>query len=166
MIRLDAISKQHGKQILFLEASAALNRGEKVGLVGPNGAGKSTVFRLIVREEEADGGQVAVDRGTSIGYFRQDVGDMHGQSVVSAAMDGAGPVSAVATQLRDLEAALADPSRMDEMDALVEQFGAAQARYEELGGYALDAKAREILAGLGFAQELMDRDVGELSGGW
>ncbi|RYE90539.1 MAG: ABC-F family ATP-binding cassette domain-containing protein [Myxococcales bacterium] len=166
MIRLDAISKQHGKQILFLEASCALNRGEKVGLVGPNGAGKSTIFRLIVREEEADGGQVAVDRGTTIGYFRQDVGDMRGQSIVSAAMDGAGPVSAVATQLRDLEAALADPDRMDEMDSLVEQFGAAQARYEELGGYALDARAREILAGLGFAQERMDSDVGELSGGW
>ena len=166
MIRLDAISKQHGKQILFLEASCALNRGEKAGLVGPNGAGKTTIFRLIVREEEADGGQVAVDRGTTVGYFRQDVGDMQGQSVVAAAMDGAGPVSAVAAQLRDLEAALADPDRMEEMDTLVEQFGQAQARYEELGGYALDAKAREILAGLGFAQELMDRDVAELSGGW
>jgi len=166
VIRLDSVSKQHGKQILFLEASCAINRGEKVGLVGPNGAGKSTIFRLITREEEPDGGQVAVDRGTSIGHFRQDVGDMKGQSIVAAAMDGAGPVSEVAAQLRELEAALADPGRMDEMEQLVEDFGLAQARYEELGGYALDAKAREILAGLGFAQELMDRDVGELSGGW
>jgi ATPase subunit of ABC transporter with duplicated ATPase domains len=166
VIRLDSVSKQHGKQILFLEASCAVNRGEKVGLVGPNGAGKSTIFRLITREEEPDGGQVAVDRGTSIGHFRQDVGDMKGQSVVAAAMDGAGPVSEVAARLRELEAALADPDRMDEMDQLVEEFGQVQGRFEELGGYALDAKAREILAGLGFAQELMDRDVGELSGGW
>ncbi len=166
MIRLDSVSKQHGRQILFLEASFAVNRGEKVGLVGPNGAGKSTIFRLITREEEPDGGQVAVDRGTSVGHFRQDVGDMKGQSVVAAAMDGAGPVSEVATRLRELEAALADPDRMDEMEQLVEEFGLVQGRFEELGGYALDAKAREILAGLGFAQEIMDRDVGELSGGW
>ncbi|MGC4062396.1 MAG: ATP-binding cassette domain-containing protein [Aquabacterium sp.] len=81
MIRLDSVTKQHGRQVLFLEASCALFRGEKVGLVGPNGAGKSTIFRLIVKEETPDGGQVAVDRGTSIGYFSQDVGDMKGMSV-------------------------------------------------------------------------------------
>lgn len=166
MIRLDSVSKQHGKQILFLETSCAIHRGEKVGLVGPNGAGKSTIFRLMTREEEPDGGQVAVDRGTTIGHFRQDVGDMKGQSVVAAAMDGAGPVSEVAVRLRELEIALADPDRVDEMEQLVEEFGQVQGRFEELGGYALDAKAREILVGLGFAQEVLDRDVGELSGGW
>ncbi|HSN97909.1 MAG TPA: ABC-F family ATP-binding cassette domain-containing protein [Candidatus Nanopelagicales bacterium] len=166
MIRLDSISKQHGRQILFLEASAAVNRGEKVGLVGPNGSGKTTIFRMITREEAPDGGQVAIDRGVSIGYFSQDVGEMSGKSVVAATLDGAGPVSAVAAELAELEHALADPARMDEMEELVERFGHVQARYEELGGYALDAKAREILAGLGFAQEVMDGDVGTLSGGW
>ncbi len=166
MIRLDAIGKQHGKQILFLEASAAINRGEKVGLVGPNGAGKSTIFRMIVKEEEPDGGQVAIDRGTTIGYFRQDVGDMKGMSIVAATMDGAGPVAAVATRLRELEAALGDPDQADQMEEILEEFGEVQARYQELDGYSLDARAREILAGLGFATELMDRDVGELSGGW
>jgi ATPase subunit of ABC transporter with duplicated ATPase domains len=166
LIRLDSIAKQHGKQILFMDASAAINRGEKCGLVGPNGAGKTTIFRMIMKEEEPDAGQVAVDRGTSIGYFRQDVGDMAGKSVVAETMDGAGPVSEAAAELRELEAALADPERMDEMEALVERFGHAQARYEELGGYALEARAREILAGLGFAQDVMDGDVGALSGGW
>jgi ATPase subunit of ABC transporter with duplicated ATPase domains len=166
VIRLDAIGKQHGKQILFLEASAAINRGEKVGLVGPNGAGKSTIFRMIVKEEEPDGGQVAIDRGTTIGYFRQDVGDMKGMSIVAATMDGAGPVAAVATRLRELEAALGDPDQADQMEEILEEFGEVQARYQELDGYSLDARAREILAGLGFATELMDRDVGELSGGW
>ncbi|EYF02826.1 ABC-F family ATP-binding cassette domain-containing protein [Chondromyces apiculatus] len=166
MIRLDSISKQHGRQILFLEASAAMNRGEKIGLVGPNGAGKTTIFRLITREEAPDDGQVAVDRGVTIGYFSQDVGEMSGKTVVAATLDGAGPVSAVAAELAELEHALADPERMDEMDTLVERFGHVQARYEELGGYALDARAREILAGLGFAQEVMDGDVGALSGGW
>ncbi|WP_437586736.1 ABC-F family ATP-binding cassette domain-containing protein [Sorangium sp. So ce1000] len=166
MIRLDSISKQHGKQILFLEASAAVNRGEKVGLVGPNGSGKTTIFRMITKEEAPDGGQVAIDRGVTIGYFSQDVGEMKGRSAVAETMDGAGPVSDVAAELGELEAALADPERMDEMESLIERFGQAQARYEELGGYALDAKAREILAGLGFSQAMMDGDVGALSGGW
>ncbi len=166
MIRLDSISKRHGRQILFLEASASIERGEKVGLVGPNGAGKTTIFRLIVRQEEPDGGQVAVDRGVRIGYFSQDVGEMRGKSIVAETMDGAGPVSAIAEELREIEDALADPARADEMEALVTRFGDLQTRFEELGGYALDARAREILAGLGFSAEAMDEDVGTLSGGW
>jgi ATPase subunit of ABC transporter with duplicated ATPase domains len=166
VIRLDGIGKQHGKQILFLDASLAAFKGDKIGLVGPNGSGKSTIFRLIVKEEQPDAGQVAIDRGTTIGYFSQDVGEMHGRTVVQATLDGAGPVSEAADQLRELEAALSDPDRMDEMERLVEEFGEAQARFEQLGGYALDARAREILAGLGFAQEVMDGDVGNLSGGW
>jgi ATPase subunit of ABC transporter with duplicated ATPase domains len=166
VIRLDSIAKQHGKQILFLEASAAINRGEKVGLVGPNGAGKTTIFRMIMREEAPDGGQVTVDRGVTIGYFSQDVGEMAGQPAVAEVMDGAGPVSQVAGELRELELAMADPSRMDELDAVIERFGHVQARFEELGGYALEARAREILAGLGFSQGMMDGNVGDLSGGW
>ncbi|HEX8539377.1 MAG TPA: ABC-F family ATP-binding cassette domain-containing protein, partial [Cystobacter sp.] len=166
MIRLDNIGKQHGQQILFVEASAQLNKGEKVGLVGPNGAGKSTLFRMVVQREHPDEGQVSVDRGVTIGYFDQDVGEMSGQSAVAAVMDGAGPVSEIATELKSLEAAMADPERMDEMDKLVERFGVVQGRYEELGGYALEGRAREILAGLGFSEEMMDGDVGALSGGW
>ena len=166
MIRLDNIGKQHGQQILFVEASAQLNKGEKVGLVGPNGAGKSTLFRMVVQREHPDEGQVSVDRGVTIGYFDQDVGEMSGQSAVAAVMDGAGPVSEVASELKKLEAAMADPERMDEMDKLVERFGVVQGRYEELGGYALEGRAREILSGLGFTEEMMDGDVGALSGGW
>jgi ATPase subunit of ABC transporter with duplicated ATPase domains len=166
VIRLDSISKQHGKQILFLEASAAVNRGEKVALVGPNGAGKTTIFRMITREEAPDDGQVSIDRGVTVGYFSQDVGEMAGKSVVAETMDGAGPVSAILDELRALEHALADPERMDEMDALLERLGVAQTRFEELDGYALESRSREILAGLGFAQETMDADVGVLSGGW
>jgi ATPase subunit of ABC transporter with duplicated ATPase domains len=166
MIRLDNIGKQHGQQILFVEASAQLNKGEKVGLVGPNGAGKSTLFRMVVQREHPDEGQVSVDRGVTVGYFDQDVGEMSGQSAVAAVMDGAGPVSEVAAELKQLEAAMADPERMDEMDKLVERFGVVQGRYEELGGYALEGRAREILAGLGFTEEMMDGDVGALSGGW
>ena len=166
MIRFEGISKQHGRQLLFVEASAVVNRGEKVGLVGPNGAGKSTLFRLVTREEQPDEGQVSIDRGVTVGHFSQDVGEMSGRSAVAETMDGAGPVSAIAAELHGLEQALADPGRAGEMDALVERFGHVQARFDELGGYALEARAREILAGLGFTPEMMDGDVGALSGGW
>jgi len=121
---------------------------------------------MVMKEEEADEGAVSIDRGVTIGYFSQDVGDMRGRPVVSETMDGAGPVSEVARELKELEAALADPDRADEMEKLVDRFGHVQARYEELDGYALEGRAREILAGLGFTQEMMDMDVGALSGGW
>jgi ATPase subunit of ABC transporter with duplicated ATPase domains len=166
VIRLDSISKQHGKQILFMEASAAIHRGEKCGLVGPNGAGKTTIFRLIMKEELPDGGQVSIDRGVSIGYFSQDVGEMSGRSVVAETMAGAGAVAEIGAELHELEHALGDPARADELDKLIERFGEVQARFEELGGYGLESKAREILAGLGFSQERMDADCGLLSGGW
>jgi ATPase subunit of ABC transporter with duplicated ATPase domains len=166
VIRIDGVSKRHGRQILFLEASAAVNRGEKVGLVGPNGAGKTTIFRLITREEEPDDGQISVDRGVTVGYFSQEIGELKGKSVVEATLDGAGPVSEAARSLHELEHALADPSRAHEMDALIDRYGEAQARFDELGGYKLEARAREVLAGLGFAQDAMDGDVGALSGGW
>ncbi|MCP3163593.1 ABC-F family ATP-binding cassette domain-containing protein [Myxococcus qinghaiensis] len=166
MIRLDNISKQHGQQILFIEASAALHKGEKVGLVGPNGAGKTTLFRMITDQEHPDEGQVAVDRGVTIGYFNQDVGEMSGRSAVAEVMDGAGPVSSVAGEMKSLEADMADPDKADDMEKLVERYGLVQARFEELGGYALEGRAREILAGLGFSEEMMDGDVGALSGGW
>jgi ATPase subunit of ABC transporter with duplicated ATPase domains len=166
MIRIDTVSKQNGHHLLFVEASAAIQRGEKVGLVGPNGAGKTTLFRMITGEEQPDEGQVAVDRGVTIGYFSQDVGEMAGRSAVAEVMDGAGPVSAVAAELRELEAAMADPGRADEMDDVIARYGEAQARFEELDGYALDGRAREVLAGLGFSQEMVEGDVGALSGGW
>ncbi|WP_018261998.1 ABC-F family ATP-binding cassette domain-containing protein [Methylobacterium sp. WSM2598] len=166
MIRLDKISKQNGRQLLFIEASAALQRGEKVGLVGPNGAGKTTLFRMMTGEEQPDEGQVSIDRGITIGYFSQDVGEMAGRSTVAEVMAGAGPVSAVAAELKELESALADPDRADELDALVARYGEVQARFEELDGYALEGRAQEVLAGLSFSQEMMDGDVGALSGGW
>jgi len=165
MIRFENISKQNSHRILFFEASAALNRGEKIGLVGPNGAGKTTLFRMITGEEEPDDGQVAVEKLITIGYFNQDVGEMSGRSAVAEVMNGAGPISEVASELKELEAAMCDPDRED-MDAVVERYGEVQARFEELGGYELEGKAREVLNGLSFSQEMMDGDVGKLSGGW
>jgi ATPase subunit of ABC transporter with duplicated ATPase domains len=166
MIRLESISKQNGQHLLFVEASAALARGEKVGLVGPNGAGKTTLFRMITGEDPPDEGQVSVDRGVTIGYFSQDVGEMAGRSVIFEVMDGAGPVSVVAAELAELETAMADPDQAEAMDTIIERYGEAQHRFEALGGYALGGRAREVLAGLNFTEVMMDGDVGALSGGW
>ncbi len=166
MLQLDSISKRHGGQILFLETSAAVQRGEKVGLVGPNGAGKSTIFRLLTREEEPDDGRIAIDRGVTLGYFSQTIGEMKCQSVLEATIAGAGAVSDAAHRLHELELALADPERADELDKLVEKYGEAQVLFESLGGYGLEARAHEVLAGLGFTPEQVAGDVGLLSGGW
>ncbi|MGE0241946.1 MAG: ABC-F family ATP-binding cassette domain-containing protein [Rhodospirillaceae bacterium] len=166
MIRLDSVSKQHGHQILFIDAAMALQKGEKVGLVGPNGAGKSTIFRMIAGREQPDDGRVLVESGITVGYFSQDVGEMSGQSAVAAVMDGAGPLSTLAAEMAGLEAAMIDPARADDMEALVARYGEVQGRFQELGGYALEDRAREVLAGLSFTEERMDADVGLLSGGW
>ncbi|WP_304217160.1 ABC-F family ATP-binding cassette domain-containing protein [Phenylobacterium aquaticum] len=166
MIRLDNISKQNGHQILFIEASMGVLKGEKVGLVGPNGAGKTTLFRMITGQEQPDDGLVATDTGKTIGYFSQDVGEMSGQSAVAVVMDGVGPVSELAAELARLEAAMVDPDQADQMDATIARYGEVQERFEELDGYALEARAREVLAGLSFSQARMDGDVGLLSGGW
>src|SRR3978361_727681 len=100
-IRLENIGKQNGRQIVFIEASAALQKGEKIGLVGPNGAGKTTLFRMITGEEQPDEGQVAADRGITIGYFSQDVGEMSGRSAVAEVMEGAGDVGWVRAVLAE-----------------------------------------------------------------
>ncbi len=140
--------------------------GEKIGLVGPNGAGKSTIFRLIMREEEPESGQVAIHRGVTIGHFSQDVGEMRDRTVLEETMAGAGEVAELAHELHRLEHAMADPEQADALEANIERFGEVQARFDELGGYGLEARAREILAGLSFAPEVVDDDVGKLSGGW
>jgi ATPase subunit of ABC transporter with duplicated ATPase domains len=164
VFRLDNIGAQHGRQILFLGASVAIHRGEKVGLVGPNGAGKSTLFRYVMKEDAPDEGTVSVDRGLTLGYFRQDVGEMKDGTVLENALAGAGEVSTVAHALKELERAMAEPDA--ELEPLVERYGKVQARFEELGGYALEGRAREILAGLGFSEPVMDGPVSALSGGW
>ncbi len=166
MIRLDNISKQNGHQILFIDASMGFQKGEKVGLVGPNGAGKTTLFRIITGEEEPSDGNVTIDPGMTIGYFSQDVGEMSGVSAVAAVMDGIGPLSTLSAEMAKLEAAMVDPAQAADMDAIVERYGEVQGRFQDLDGYALEARAREVLAGLSFSQERMDGDVGLLSGGW
>jgi ATPase subunit of ABC transporter with duplicated ATPase domains len=166
MISFSRIGKQYGRQILFVDASFQLNPGEKVGLVGPNGSGKTTLFRMIVGEETADEGDVSVPKKLTIGYFRQDVEEMAGRSVLDEAIAGSGRLGSLHHELEDLQHGMADPGRAADMDAILARFGEVQEEYEHLGGYALENRTREILLGLGFDDERIDGDVGALSGGW
>jgi ATPase subunit of ABC transporter with duplicated ATPase domains len=166
MISFSRISKQYGRQVLFVDASFQLNPGEKVGLVGPNGAGKTTLFRMIVGEEAPDEGDVSVPKKLTIGYFRQDVEEMSGRSVLDEAIAGSGRVGDLHHELESLNHAMADPARAGDMDKILARFGEVQEEYEHLGGYALESQAREVLLGLGFDDERIDGDVGALSGGW
>ena len=166
MIAFSDVSKQYGRQILFVDASFQLNPGEKVGLVGPNGSGKTTLFRMITGEEQPDEGEVSVPKKMTIGYFRQDVSEMSGRSVLDEAIAGSGRLGALHHELEELEHALGDPDKADEMERVLARFGEVQEEYEHLGGYALESRTREILHGLGFEDDRIDGDVGELSGGW
>ena len=166
MIAIQGLTKQYGKQLLFVDASFQLNPGEKVGLVGPNGSGKTTLFRIIAGEETADDGVVSLPRRMTIGYFRQDVEEMAGRSVLDEAIAGSGRLGALHHELEELQHAMSDPAKADEMDAILARFGEVQEEYEHLGGYGLESQAREVLAGLGFDDAWIDGDVGALSGGW
>jgi ATPase subunit of ABC transporter with duplicated ATPase domains len=166
MISFSNINKQYGKQLVFVDASFQLNPGEKVGLVGPNGAGKTTLFRMVVREESPDEGEVSVPKKLTIGYFRQDVEEMKGRPVLDEAIAGSGRAGDLHHELEDLHRAMNDPERAYDMDRILARFGEVQEEYEHLGGYGLEAQAREVLHGLGFEDDQIDGDAGALSGGW
>jgi len=166
MISFSRVNKQYGRQVLFVDASFQLNPGEKVGLVGPNGSGKTTLFRMIVGEEVPDDGEVSVPKKVTIGYFRQDVEEMAGRSVLDEAILGSGRAGDLHHELEQLQNAMADPAQADDLDRILARFGEVQEEYDHLGGYALEAQAREVLHGLGFEDEQIDGDVGALSGGW
>ena len=142
MISFSNINKQYGKQLIFVDASFQLNPGEKVGLVGPNGAGKTTLFRMVVGEEAPDEGEVSVPRKLTIGYFRQDVEEMKGRSVLDETIAGSGRVGDLHHELEDLHRALDDRERAHEMDRILARFGDAQEEYEHLDGYKLEAQAQ------------------------
>ena len=166
MVSFTNVSKQYGRQVLFVDASFQLNPGEKVGLVGPNGSGKTTIFRMITGEESPEDGVVTVPKKVTVGYFRQDVDEMSGRSVVDETIAGSGRLGALHHELEHLQTAMADPDQADQMDDILHRFGEVQEEYEHLGGYALESQAREVLHGLGFDDRTIDGDVGALSGGW
>src|SRR5215475_1514609 len=120
MISFSGIHKQYGKQLVFVDASFQLNPGEKVGLVGPNGSGKTTLFRMVVGEEAADEGEVSIPKRLTIGYFRQDVEEMQGRSVLDEAIAGSGRVGDLHHELEHLHHLMDDPEQAGDMDRILE----------------------------------------------
>jgi ATPase subunit of ABC transporter with duplicated ATPase domains len=171
MISFSNVSKQYGRQVLFVDASFQLNPGEKAGLVGPNGAGKSTLFRMITGEEPPDDGVVSLPKKLTVGHFQQEVDEMSGRPVLDEAIAGSGRLGDLHHELLELEHAMANPS-LDaspegrSFEEILERFGHVQEEYQHLGGYELEARAREVLHGLGFDDAQIDGDAGALSGGW
>src|ERR1700722_17224449 len=126
MISFSNIHKQYGKQLIFVDASFQLNPGEKVGLVGPNGAGKTTLFRMVVGEEAPDEGDVTVPKKLAVGYFRQDVEDMNGRTVLDETIAGSGRAGDLHHELEELQRGMEhceDPAKMDQ---ILERFGEVQ----------------------------------------
>jgi len=166
MIHLSNITRQHGSQVLFRDASFQILTGSRTGLVGPNGAGKTTIFRIITGEEEPDGGEITCAKRTTIGYFSQDVGDMSGRSALDEVMAGSAATMQLAEELQRMECAMCDPMDDDAMAALLERYGIAQEEYEHRGGYDLDTRAQTVLTGLGIGPDRYNHPVESFSGGW
>jgi ATPase subunit of ABC transporter with duplicated ATPase domains len=166
MIVFAGVAKQYGKQVLFTDVSFQVNPGQKAGLVGPNGSGKTTLFRMITGAEHPDDGSVSVPGRLRIAYFRQEVDEMSGWSVLDEAIAGSGELGSLHHELEDLQHRMSDPDCAGSMDEILARYGEVQHRYESLGGYALESQAREVLHGLGFDDDRIDDDVGHLSGGW
>jgi len=189
MISFSKVSKQYGRQLVFVDASFQLNPGEHAGLVGPNGSGKTTLFRMITGEESADDGEISVPKRITIGYFRQDIEEMSGRSVLDESIAGSGRLGDLHHELEALQNAMSDPDLACHpapsagspshvagdsepaglgmtLDRILDRFGHVQEEYAHLGGYELEARAREVLHGLGFEDDRIDADAGALSGGW
>ncbi len=166
MIHLSNISRQHGSHILFRDASFQILPGSRTGLVGANGAGKTSIFRMITGEEEADTGEITCAKRTTIGYFSQDVGDMHGRSALEEVMAGSAVTMQLAEELQRMEMAMCDPMDDDAMADLLERYGIVQEEFEHRGGYDLDTRAQTVLTGLGIGPDRYDHQVESFSGGW
>jgi ATP-binding cassette subfamily F protein 3 len=167
MIHISNITKQYGAKVLYKNASFQINNGEKIGLVGPNGAGKSTIFKIIVGEEGFDSGTISKSERTVIGYFSQNIEEMEGRSALQEVISSAGKISELQKQIVSYEHQLASPDLTEEqMTKILEHYGEVQADFERLGGYDLEARAQEILTGLGIGPEDYHRPTESFSGGW
>ena len=162
----DKIAKSFGGRTLYSGATLQLNAGERWALVGPNGSGKTTLLRIIMGEESPDEGTVSFARDTTVGYLEQEAHLAGEKSALAEVVDSAHEVKEVERRVRELEAQISETTPGPELDQLLERYGAAQDRFERLGGYELEARARQILAGLGFPVEDFDKPACDFSGGW
>jgi ATP-binding cassette subfamily F protein 3 len=166
LVTLTGVAKSHGPQHLFSDVGLQISAGRRLAIVGPNGAGKTTLLEIVTGDQESDAGTVTRARDVVIGYLRQEVAESRGRTALAEVLAGAGEVSGIERRMRHLELELEDAGDDDELAILMDEYGRLQHRFEAMGGYGLEAEARRILAGLGFADPDMERDIGEFSGGW
>jgi ATP-binding cassette subfamily F protein 3 len=166
LVTISGVSKSHGAQHLFSDVGLLISAGRRIAVIGPNGAGKTTLLELITGDQRPDAGTITRARDTVIGYLRQEVAQSRGRTALAEVLAGAGEVSGIERRMHHIESELEDASDDDELAELMDEYGRLQHRFEALGGYGLESEARRILAGLGFADADVTRDIGEFSGGW
>ena len=163
----DKIEKSYGGRVLYTAATLQLNAGERWGLVGPNGAGKTTLLKILMGQESADAGTISFARDTTIGYLEQETKLAGEKSALAEVVDSATEIRRLERHIAQMEHEITSAEDTDaDLDRLLERYGAAQDRFERLGGYELEARARQILGGLGFPVEDFDNPAKEFSGGW
>ncbi|HVM25390.1 MAG TPA: ABC-F family ATP-binding cassette domain-containing protein [Candidatus Limnocylindrales bacterium] len=166
LVTIAGVSKSHAAQHLFSDVGLMISAGRRIAVVGPNGAGKTTLLELITGDQQPDAGTITRARDTVIGYLRQEVAETKGRSVLAEVLAGAGEVSGIERRIRHIEQELEEADDDEELAELMDEYGRLQHRFEAMGGYGLESEARRILAGLGFADADVERDIGEFSGGW
>ncbi len=157
MLTISELGKSFGGRSLFSDVSMQVNRGERIGLVGPNGAGKSTLFNLILQKEAPDAGTITLQRNTTVGFLPQESAPAGGETVLELATAITPEIERLQKQLKAWEAD--HPTQVDHDDDI-------HARFDELGGYQLESKAKQILSGLSFRESDFNRPAREMSGGW
>ena len=162
----DKISKSFGGRTLYEGATLQLNAGQRWALVGPNGAGKTTLLKIVMGTETADEGTVSFQKGTTVGYLEQETKLAGHDTALEEVMASATEIRSLAGRISELEALIANAGEDDGLESLLEEYGHAQDRFDRLGGYELESRARAILCGLGFPVEDLDKPAEDFSGGW
>ncbi len=160
------LSRAHGAHVVLRDLDLQLSAGMRVGVIGPNGSGKTTLLDLLAGVDEPDDGTVTRTGGVTVGYARQDVTGIRGRPVLDAVLQAVADVVDIEQHLRALEQRIASTPVGPEQTGLLRRYGTLQDRFANAAGYAVEARARKVLAGLGFSQSQMAAQVGTLSGGW
>ena len=164
MLTASGLAKSYGPRELFRDVTLLLSPGRRIALVGGNGAGKTTLIEILMGTNRPDAGSVTKPRDMTLGYLPQDLVETTKRTVIAEVVSGAGELAVLADRLNELETMMGDPEQ--DQEKVLADYGETQSRFESMGGYALEADARKVLAGLGFAEADAQRKVGELSGGW
>ena len=162
----DKISKSFGGRVLYSNATLQLNAGERWALVGPNGAGKTTLLKIIMGLESADEGTVTFAKDATLGYLEQETELMGDRTALNEVIESAHEIKQWERKVNDLSLKIAETPEGTTLNKYLEDYAHAMERFERLGGYELESRARQILAGLGFPVEDFDKPAKEFSGGW